>query len=54
MTRYVNEALHQFGHKTPKRPQYQTYPVPERKYGADTQKMKPLNMLPELPTERVK
>ena len=50
----VNESLHQLVHKTPKNPQNQPYPTTEWTYGADAQKMKPLNMLPSLITEQVK
>ena len=51
---YVKEALYQFIHKTPKNPQHQLYTAPEWKYGADDQKIKPLNTSPQLPTEQVK
>ena len=54
MTRYVKESLHQFGHNTTIKPQHQPYPAPERTYGADAQKTKPLDTSQELPTERVK
>ena len=54
MPGYVKEALQKFGHKTPKKTQHQPYPAPERTYGADAHKMKPLDTSPALPTERVK
>ena len=40
MTRYVNEALHQFNHKKPKNPHNHPYKDPERTYGAFAHKMK--------------
>ena len=51
---YSKESLHQFCHKTPIKPQHQIYSAPEWTYGADAQKMKPLDTSPELPTEIVK
>ena len=54
MSRYVKEAFHQFGHKTPMNPQHQPYPDPEWTYGAYTQKMKPLDTSPSFPMERMK
>ena len=50
---YVKQYLHQLNHKIPKNPHYQPYPAPERTYGADSQKMKPIDMSPALPKERV-
>ena len=37
-----------------KNPQHQIYPLPDRTYDTDVQKMKPLDTSPELPTERLK
>ena len=54
MHRYVKEALYQFVHKIPIKPQHQLYPDPEHTYGADAHKMKQLDTSPALPTERVK
>ena len=51
MPGYIKEALNQFNNKTPKIPQHQPYPEPERTYSADSQKMKPINTSPELSTE---
>ena len=51
---YVKEDLQKIGHKTQIKPQNQPYPVPKRTYGADAQKMKPLDTSPALPMERVK
>ena len=51
---YVKESLPQFNHKTPIKPQHQSYPAPERTYGADTQKIKLINMSSALPTDQVK
>ena len=48
---YIKEALHQFGHMTPKYPHHQPYPVPERTYVADSQKMKPLDTSSSLSTD---
>ena len=50
----LKEYLCQFCHETPIKPQHQPYPAPEQTYGADAQKMKPLDTSPALPTERVK
>ena len=54
MTGYVREALQQFGHKTPITPQHQPYPASERTYGANAQKIKPLNTSPAISTEILK
>ena len=47
----AKESLQQFNHKTPKKPQYQPYLAPDRSYGADTQKMKLIDMSPALTTD---
>ena len=52
--RCVRETLHQFGPKTPIKPQNKPYTAPEGTYGADAHKMKPLNTSSSLPMERVK
>ena len=51
MPGYEKEALHKFNHKTPKTPQHQTYPAPERTYCPDSYKMKPINASSALPTD---
>ena len=51
---YVKEYLHQFGHKTPIKPQQQPYSAPEWTYGADSHQMKSIDASWSLPTERVK
>ena len=53
MPEYVKTSLHQFNHKPPKMPQHQPYSAPERTYGEDSEKMKPIDTSTELPTERV-
>ena len=44
MLGYIKESLHQFSYKTPKKPQHQTYPVPEKTFGADAQKINQLTL----------
>ena len=53
ITGYVKEALHHYNNKTMKNPQNQPYRDPERIYGTDAQKMKPIDTSPSLPTEQV-
>ena len=54
MPGYVNESLHQFGHKTPINPNNQPYPAPVQTFGAYAQKMILLDTSPALRMERVK
>ena len=51
--RCVKEDLHQFGHETPKKPHNHPHIAPERTYGADAQKMKPLDTSAALATWRL-
>ena len=50
---HVKEFLIQFKHKTQNKPQHQPYPSPERTFGADTQKVKPIDTSSTSSTELV-